>query len=118
MRNKLLFLLMLISFDTHAFTEKDYVKRYCTGEIEVVLPDKTRVDCETSNYAIEYDFGRKWAEAIGQSLHYSRMTNKKAGVVLIMRTQKDCKYVDRINDNIKYYWLPIKVQTVGAPCKK
>jgi hypothetical protein len=34
------------------------------GQIEVVLPDKTRCDCVTNTHAIEFDFGSKWAEAI------------------------------------------------------
>ncbi|MFH1027609.1 MAG: hypothetical protein V1791_06370 [Pseudomonadota bacterium] len=36
-------------------------------------------------YAVEVEYAHKWAEAIGQSLYYSRMTGKKPGVVLIMR---------------------------------
>jgi transcriptional regulator with XRE-family HTH domain len=45
------------------------------------------------------DYSNKWAEAIGQSLHYSIMTNKKAGIVLICRDAcyKHYKNVERIN---------------------
>jgi len=54
------------------------------GRVEVVLPNGTRCDCVTSNHAIEFDSGRGWAEAIGQSAYYSIHTKKKAGVVLIL----------------------------------
>ena len=68
------------------------------GQIEYRLQDKTRVDCLTATYAIEFDFATKWAEAIGQSLHYGAMTNHKSGVVLIMENKaKDIKYLKRLN---------------------
>lgn len=89
--------------------EADYQKANCKGKIEFVLPDKTRIDCLTDEYAIEYDFGHKWAEAIGQSLHYARLTRKKAGIVLIV---KDMKYYHRLMDNIRFYNLPIEVWIV------
>ncbi len=40
--------------------EKWYQKRWCMeqgGQIEVVLPDRTRCDCVTDTHAIEFDFG-------------------------------------------------------------
>ena len=95
-----------------AESERFHQDKYCTGIIEHRLPDRTRVDCLTDTHAIEYDFGRKWAEAIGQSLHYARMTGKKAGIVIIYRGPIDDKYLARINGIIKDYSLPITVWTV------
>ena len=83
----------------HLYPEKYYQTNWCNknkGMSEVKLSDNTRIDCLTSEYAIEFDFASKWAEAIGQSLHYSYMTNKKAGIVLIVENNDDKKYVDRI----------------------
>jgi hypothetical protein len=60
--------------------EKWYQERWCReqgGQVEVVLPDKTRCDCVTDTHAIEFDFGSNWAESVGQGLHYSVMTQKK-----------------------------------------
>ena len=37
------------------YHEADYVNEYCEGKIEYRLPDKTRVDCLTDEYAIEFD---------------------------------------------------------------
>ena len=40
--------------------EKWYQERWCReqdGQVEVVLPDKTRRDCVTDTLAIEFDFG-------------------------------------------------------------
>ncbi len=78
-------------------TEKDYVNNYCEGIKEFVLPDKTRVDCLTNEYAIEFDYAKKWAESIGQSLYYAKMTGKKPAVALILSSSEDKKYVKRIN---------------------
>ncbi len=61
-----------------------------------MLPDRTRVDCLTDTHAVEFDFGPKWAEAIGQALYYASQTNRKAAVVLILRSPKDERYVRRI----------------------
>ena len=49
----------------------------------------------------EVDFAGKWAEAIGQSLHYSRMTGKRAGILLIMLAPKDQKYLERLLNVIR-----------------
>ena len=65
--------------------EKHYQTQWCRdngGETEVVLPDRTRCDCLTDKHAIEFDFGNKWAESVGQVLYYSIQTGKKAGIVL------------------------------------
>ena len=44
--------------------------------MEVVMKDCTRCDILTATHAIEVDFARKWAEAIGQSLNYAMHTGK------------------------------------------
>ena len=64
---------------------------------EVVLFDRTRCDIVTDSFAIEVDFASKWAESIGQSLYYSNVLNKKAGVLLIIEDkQRDEKYLKRL----------------------
>jgi len=65
------------------------------GKIEYVLPDKTRVDCLTDEYAIEVDFAKKWAEAIGQSLYYAQITGKKPAIGFIVG-DGDERYIKRV----------------------
>lgn len=89
--------------------EKDYVNMYCDGQIEYILPDKTRIDCLTGEYAIEFDYANKWAESIGQSLYYSKMTNKKPAVAIIINKNSDKKYIKRIltaEPNITVFIIP------------
>ncbi|MCD6459435.1 hypothetical protein J7L67_02055 [bacterium] len=91
-------------------TERDYQEQWARehgAKIEVQLRDGTRVDCLTDTHAIEVDFARKWTEAIGQSMHYSRMTGKRAGIVLIITDPDDMKYWDRLKKLIEHSGLPI-----------
>lgn len=78
--------------------EKDYVNQYCDGIKEYMLPDRTRVDCLTDEYAIEFDYAKKWAESIGQSLYYAKKTGKKPAVAIITSKPEDIKYIQRIKE--------------------
>lgn len=77
------------------------------GKTEVVLSDRTRVDCLTSTHAIEFDFGNKWSEAIGQSLGCSIETMKKPCIVLILRKPEGYRYWIKLNSVIEHHKLPI-----------
>jgi hypothetical protein len=43
------------------------------GQVEVVMKDGTRCDILTATHAIEVDFAKNWAEAIGQRRRVSRI---------------------------------------------
>jgi len=109
----LLFLTVLFcAAATRLHPEKFYQEKWCkehNGKTEVVLPDRTRCDCLTATHAVEFDFGNKWAEAIGQSLYYSLQTGKKAGIVLILEKESDYKYWIRLNTTIDHFKIPIDV---------
>lgn len=95
---------ILFAVHTVIGAERDYQQAWCDehdGVAEFVLRDRTRVDCvaiiDGKAYAIEFDFAKKWAEAIGQALYYGRMMNREPGIVLIVEDfEKDNKYIDRI----------------------
>lgn len=87
-KNLVFVLLLLLSINVHAAErESYYVDEWCHGKgaTEYVLPDRTRVDCLTENFAIEFDWGYNWAESIGQSLYYGIMTERTPAVVLLLR---------------------------------
>ena len=84
-----------------------FLKRAHYGQTEVVMPDRTRVDCVTATHAIEFDFGTKWAESLGQSLYYSLQTGKRAGIVLILERPEDRKFFIRLNSTILHFELPV-----------
>ena len=91
--------------------ESYYVNQWCTpdfGRKEAVLWDMTRVDCLAKDYAVEFDFAKKWAEAIGQSLYYSKMTGKKPAIALILTSIGDYKYlkrIERLDNGIKVFLI-------------
>ncbi len=99
----------------YKFYEKDYQNYWCSangGVMEVVLPDKARVDCVTKTHAVEFDFAKKWAESIGQSLYYGEQLHKKAGIVLISENgQSDEKYIKRVRAVANYHNIDLWIIT-------
>ena len=84
----------------HQYLEKEYQNYWCAqkgGISEYKLSDKTRVDCLLPDYAVEFDFAKKWAECIGQALYYGQKTNRVPACVLIIENPtKDYKYLKRL----------------------
>lgn len=115
-----IFLFSIFLVTTASGTERDHQVPWCeaqAGEIEVTLDDRTRVDCLTQDYAIEFDFAKKWAEAIGQALYYSAKTGKQAGIVLIVEDPKECRFVKRVRTTISVKELSIQLWTTPLQCE-
>lgn len=92
----IIFILFLPAYAAHLYKEKEYQEVWCKqagGVTEYVLDDGARVDCLTDEYAIEFDFAPKWAEAVGQSLYYALKTVKKPGIVLIIEKESDRRFL-------------------------
>ena len=97
-------MIVLILFSISMFSqtkqnEKYYQDKFAkivNGETEVRLDDGTRADIVTDKYAIEVDFGAKWAESIGQSLSYAIQLEKKAGVLLVISGEDEIRFLDRL----------------------
>ena len=95
----LVFSAAVCSAAPHRYKEKVYQAAWCAahgGQAEVVLPDRTRVDCVTEGHAVEVDFAPKWAESIGQALYYSMRTGRKPGILLIMESEQDARFLERL----------------------
>lgn len=97
--------------------ERDYQDAWCDqhgGETEFILGDRTRVDCMLlGKYAIEVDWAYHWAESIGQSMLYASRTETIAGILLIMQSDKDCKYLDRLREAIAFGGVGIVIWETG-----
>jgi hypothetical protein len=109
---KFLYILLFLPIVANAATESELADLYCKdvgGIREVVLQDKTRVDCLTDRLAIEVDWANKWYEGIGQSLHYAMHTGRLPAVVLLTKSFSDTRYVQRARMVIDHYGLPIKL---------
>lgn len=118
-----LFCLTVFSVSAEAkrfLPEQYYQQEWCNehrGSMEYRLPDGSRVDCLTEDYAVEVDFASKWAESIGQSLYYANWTAKKPGVVLIIEKKSDFRHYYKIRKicdiyGIKLWYTDYKKQPV------
>jgi len=92
---KLLLTLPLFGKQSERYYQEKFA-REIAGQVEVVMKDGTRCDILTATHAIEVDFAKKWAEAIGKSLNYALHTGKRPGVALIVLSPFDNKYVERV----------------------
>jgi hypothetical protein len=81
--------------------------------VEVILDDGTRCDCLTDTLSTEVDFASKWYEGVSQALHYSMKTGRPGGLLLIVESDKDWKFVDRARNLVEFFQLPITVYTIS-----
>jgi hypothetical protein len=96
-------------------SERYYQEKFAReigGQIEVVIKDGTRCDILTATHAIEVDFAKKWAEAIGQSLNYAMQTGKRPGVALIVLSPSDNKYIERVRKISAEYSLGLTIYPI------
>ena len=104
-----------VKIPSHKHNEASYQQAWCSmhgGVAEYENADKTRVDCLTAVHAVEFDFARKWAESVGQALHYGIMTGKKPMVVLILENpKKQMCYYDRVVRLSKIYNFDVEYVT-------
>ena len=115
MRLIILLLLALPLFGKQS--ERYYQEKFARemgGKVEVVMKDGTRCDILTSTHAIEVDFAKKWAEAIGQCLNYAIHTGKRLGVALIVLSPSDNKYIDRVRKISAEYSLGLTIYPIDG----
>ena len=84
------------------------------GQVEVVMKDGTRCDILTATHAIEVDFAKKWAEAIGQSLNYAMHTGKRPGVALIVLLHPTTNMLRRVRKISAEYSLGLTIYPIDG----
>jgi len=82
--------------------------------MEVVMPDRSRADCANATHVVEFDFGPKWAESIGQALNYGVQAGKRPGIVLILESPSHTRYLRRVLRVRAKYDLPLDVWAVDG----
>lgn len=95
-------------------SEAEMRDRLCADmEREVSLPKKrseggnVRVDCLSRDYAIEVDRTEKWYEAVTQALHYSHLTGREPGIILVCyKSEGLCiEHALRLEETLSYWKL-------------
>ena len=99
-------------------SEMDFVAEFChaparKGQIEKTLSNRMRADCVTEEYAIEGDFAPKWEEVYKQAQHYAIETDKKAGILLILKNENAKVYIKKLCDRIAEKQVSIDVFAIG-----
>ena len=111
----LFFSICLNTQASHIHLEKEYQAKWCKehhAQQEIVLNAHTRADALTDEYVIEFDFAKKFYEAIGQSLLYSILSGKKPAIVLIMENPcGDQKYLNELNKVAVKYGIKVWTMT-------
>jgi hypothetical protein len=100
-----------------AIKESEFQKRFCAGMLqEQILKSGARLDCLSGTHAIEVEFSKKWAEAIGQALHYAAETDLKPGIILVCKKDESIclKHIFRAESTLSHWKLPITVWRCGA----
>lgn len=106
------------AFAAKAQKEDFYTNIWCAangGQEEVRTAMGTRADCVLDNYAVEVDFDTKWAEGLGQALHYGVEFDRPAAVLLIIQNHdgKDrSAYIERLQATINGAGLNVTVFTI------
>lgn len=108
MRTISIILILLNSFCTYGqvsnYSEKeisDYIQSLIGGEREVSVKSG-RIDLVHNSVAFEIDWANKWKESIGQALWYAQQSNKKPGIILILKKESDYKYFIQLNSSLDY----------------
>ena len=108
-------ILFFLSFSAYAIEKEEfYSNKFCkelSGQSQFKLKDLSRVDCLTETHAFEVDWadGMKVYEAIGQALYYASQTDKKPGILLLIRKDNSDKHIRKIKEVIKYFDLDIEL---------
>jgi len=93
-----------ISAQISNYSEKeisDYIQSLIGGEREVSVRSG-RIDLVHNDVAFEIDWANKWKESIGQALWYAQQSNKKPGIILILKKRIVIKYFIQLNSSLTY----------------
>ena len=74
-----------------------------------------RVDIVTPYHAIEVEWAANWKHSIGQALWYGLQTNKKPGIILIMKETKDRNFGVMLKSALDYAGIGDKIDVWFYP---
>lgn len=90
------------------------VASLCAGmDAGVFVSSGAFADCVSDTPPIELDYSRRWADAIGQSLHYAAQTDKLPGMILVCHedtSETACqRHFYRVADTFSYWTISMTV---------
>ena len=113
-----LIIIILYQFSLNAQSNEsdysNYIQSLIGGEREVSIKGG-RIDLLTSEYAFEVEWASNWKEAIGQSIWYGLNTQKKPGIILLLKSKSDYKYFIQLNTALEYAKLEDEITVYLFP---
>jgi hypothetical protein len=79
----------------------DFIQTLIGGVREYSV-ESGRIDLLTDEYAFEIEWANKWKDAIGQAIWYGLQTNKKPGIILLLKSKENYKYYIQLNSALTY----------------
>ena len=116
---RILIFLTILNFSAVAFSQHEayYVTLLANklnGSKEVAVLNG-RVDIVTEEYAVEVEWAQNWKHSVGQALWYGLQTNKKPGIILIMKDINERKYGIMLQTALEYSGLSERVMVWFYP---
>ena len=94
----------------HKQLEKPYQEKWCNEHQGQYETSQNR--CLTTTHTVKFSIAEQWREALGQTLHDSIRTQKKPGIVLILKKPNDNTFLSKLKTTIKYHKLDIDTWTI------
>jgi len=83
---------------------------------EVTLWDGSRCDLVTDATAYEIDFAPKWQEAVGQSLYYGILLDRRPGIILLVKDRRsELRYLHRCQIVCAKYGIQLRMLRPAQP---
>lgn len=79
----------------------DFIQQLIGGQREHSV-ESGRIDLLTDEYAFEIEWANKWKDSIGQAIWYGLQTNKKPGIILLLKSKEEYKYYIQLNSALTY----------------
>jgi hypothetical protein len=116
----LFFILLILGFSQNSLLGQpesyycDLLAKELNGIREYPV-ENGRVDILTDQYAIEVEWAYNWKQSIGQALWYGLQTNRKPGIILLMKDINDRKHGIRLQSAIDYAGLTNQIKVWFYP---
>lgn len=124
----LILLAALLAVPAHADSEADWVEQWCgardltySGEDLRFTTQSGRyvyADCIGTSIVVEVDFAAKYREGLAQATEYALLSDRLPFLLLIVESERDCKYVTDARWLMIRARMPMILATTGVQCPR
>lgn len=124
----LIALALAVSLNAHAKSEADWTAEWCgardlthSGEDLRFTTQSGRyvyADCIGTSIVVEVDFASKYREGLMQATEYALLSDRLPFLLLIVESERDCKYVSDARWLMIRSRMPMILATTGVQCPR